>query len=85
MHSYGLREENDSLRWQLDAYRNEVELLKEQGKMQHPEEDSHEHQLNFLQQTMHSMQQVAHFTKQPYTVQIINIVLTALEHLPGPE
>ncbi|KAB5577084.1 hypothetical protein PHYPO_G00205900 [Pangasianodon hypophthalmus] len=59
VHSYGLREENDSLRWQLDAYRNEVELLKkEQGKMQHPEEEpSHEHQLNFLQQTMHSMQQ----------------------------
>ncbi|KTG39395.1 hypothetical protein cypCar_00009188 [Cyprinus carpio] len=29
-----LREENDSLRWQLDAYRNEVELLKkEQGKI----------------------------------------------------
>ncbi|GAA6108191.1 ecto-NOX disulfide-thiol exchanger 1 isoform X1 [Tachysurus ichikawai] len=56
--SYGLREENDSLRWQLDAYRNEVELLKEQGKMQHPdEEQSHEHQLSFLQQTMHSMQQ----------------------------
>lgn len=28
-----LKEENDSLRWQLDAYRNEVELLKqEQGK-----------------------------------------------------
>ncbi|XP_053352871.1 ecto-NOX disulfide-thiol exchanger 1 isoform X2 [Clarias gariepinus] len=59
VHSYGLREENDSLRWQLDAYRNEVELLKkEQGKMQHPEEEhSHEHQLNFLQQSMHSMQQ----------------------------
>ncbi|KAK3543782.1 hypothetical protein QTP70_027199 [Hemibagrus guttatus] len=57
--SYGLREENDSLRWQLDAYRNEVELLKkEQGKLQHPdEENSHEHQLKFLQQTMHSMQQ----------------------------
>ncbi|KAK2850058.1 hypothetical protein Q7C36_008841 [Tachysurus vachellii] len=56
--SYGLREENDSLRWQLDAYRNEVELLKEQGKMQHPdEEQNHEHQLSFLQQTMHSMQQ----------------------------
>lgn len=62
MHSYGLREENDSLRWQLDAYRNEVELLKkEQGKMQHPEEEhNHEHQLNFLQQTMHNMQQVGH-------------------------
>ncbi|XP_066497396.1 ecto-NOX disulfide-thiol exchanger 1 isoform X2 [Hoplias malabaricus] len=54
-----LREENDSLRWQLDAYRNEVELLKkEQGKTHRSEEDhTHEQQLQFLQQTMHSMQQ----------------------------
>uniref|UniRef100_A0A672K3J6 Ecto-NOX disulfide-thiol exchanger 1 n=1 Tax=Sinocyclocheilus grahami TaxID=75366 RepID=A0A672K3J6_SINGR len=54
-----LREENDSLRWQLDAYRNEVELLKkEQGKMYRTEEDhTQEQQLHFLQQTMQNMQQ----------------------------
>uniref|UniRef100_A0A667ZJZ1 Ecto-NOX disulfide-thiol exchanger 1 n=1 Tax=Myripristis murdjan TaxID=586833 RepID=A0A667ZJZ1_9TELE len=38
-----LREENDSLRWQLDAYRNEVELLrKEQSKASRPD-DEHTH------------------------------------------
>ncbi|ROL54915.1 Ecto-NOX disulfide-thiol exchanger 1 [Anabarilius grahami] len=54
-----LREENDSLRWQLDAYRNEVELLKkEQGKAYRTEEDhTQEQQLHFLQQTMQNMQQ----------------------------
>ncbi|XP_023657720.1 ecto-NOX disulfide-thiol exchanger 1 isoform X3 [Paramormyrops kingsleyae] len=54
-----LREENDSLRWQLDAYRNEVELLKqEQGKMQRAEDGSiKEQQLPFLQQSMLGMQQ----------------------------
>ncbi|XP_042281378.1 ecto-NOX disulfide-thiol exchanger 1 [Thunnus maccoyii] len=66
-----LKEENDSLRWQLDAYRNEVELLrKEQSKASRPEDDqthiltnSHTHshspeaQIQLLQQTMHNMQQ----------------------------
>ncbi|XP_041128312.1 ecto-NOX disulfide-thiol exchanger 1-like isoform X3 [Polyodon spathula] len=57
--AYALKEENDSLRWQLDAYRNEVELLKqEQGKVCRTEEDhTKEHQLHFLQQTMQGMQQ----------------------------
>ncbi|KAI1885053.1 hypothetical protein AGOR_G00216220 [Albula goreensis] len=59
--TYALREENDSLRWQLDAYRNEVELLKqEQGKACrcHTEEDhTQEQHQHFLQQTLHSMQQ----------------------------
>eukprot|EP00064_Thunnus_orientalis_P005317 superscaffoldBa00000514_g5331 len=70
-----LKEENDSLRWQLDAYRNEVELLrKEQSKASRPEDDqthiltnSHTHshspeaQIQLLQQTMHNMQQVEWF------------------------
>ena len=30
--AYALKEENDSLRWQLDAYRNEVELLKQESR-----------------------------------------------------
>ncbi|KAJ8351689.1 hypothetical protein SKAU_G00231650 [Synaphobranchus kaupii] len=57
--TYALREENDSLRWQLDAYRNEVELLKqEQGKAYRTEEDhAQEHRQHFLQQTLHSMEQ----------------------------
>uniref|UniRef100_A0A665WBR8 RRM domain-containing protein n=1 Tax=Echeneis naucrates TaxID=173247 RepID=A0A665WBR8_ECHNA len=57
-----LKEENDSLRCQLDAYRNEVELLKqEQGKNQpiRSEEDStHSQQLSFLQQALQGMQKV---------------------------
>ncbi|KAM3866759.1 ecto-NOX disulfide-thiol exchanger 2 isoform 2-T2 [Diretmus argenteus] len=55
-----LREENDSLRCQLDAYRNEVELLKqEQGKNQpirSEEDNTHSQQLSFLQQALQGMQ-----------------------------
>ncbi|KAL4648408.1 ecto-NOX disulfide-thiol exchanger 2-like isoform X2 [Arapaima gigas] len=58
-----LKEENDSLRCQLDAYRNEVELLKqEQGKAasvapQHSEEEAtRRQQLSFLQQALQGMQ-----------------------------
>ncbi|KAM4561873.1 ecto-NOX disulfide-thiol exchanger 1 isoform 2-T4 [Fundulus diaphanus] len=62
-----LKEENDSLRWQLDAYRNEVELLKkEQSRVSRPDDDhahaqAHAHgpeaQIQLLQQSMHNMQQ----------------------------
>ncbi|XP_037832045.1 ecto-NOX disulfide-thiol exchanger 1 isoform X2 [Kryptolebias marmoratus] len=62
-----LKEENDSLRWQLDAYRNEVELLrKEQSRVCRPDDNhtqtnAHAHnpeaQIQLLQQSMHSMQQ----------------------------
>ncbi|MEE6471111.1 hypothetical protein FKM82_009183 [Ascaphus truei] len=57
--AYALKEENDSLRWQLDAYRNEVELLKqEKGHHGWTEESlTRDQQLQFLQQTMQSMQQ----------------------------
>ncbi|XP_072473260.1 ecto-NOX disulfide-thiol exchanger 1 isoform X4 [Notamacropus eugenii] len=57
--AYALKEENDSLRWQLDAYRNEVELLKqEKGQLFRPEENlPKDQQLQFLQQTMQGMQQ----------------------------
>ncbi|XP_061581712.1 ecto-NOX disulfide-thiol exchanger 2 isoform X2 [Cololabis saira] len=55
-----LREENDSLRCQLDGYRNEVELLKqEQGKnqpMRSEEDNTHSQQLSFLQQALQGMQ-----------------------------
>lgn len=58
-----LKEENDSLRCQLDAYRNEVELLKqEQGKNQpirSEEDNTHSQQLSFLQQALQGMQKVA--------------------------
>ncbi|KAG7233439.1 hypothetical protein INR49_006735 [Caranx melampygus] len=63
-----LREENDSLRWQLDSYRSEVELLrKEQSRPGRPDDDAHtqthkhtpspEAQIQLLQQSMLNMQQ----------------------------
>ncbi|XP_040600537.1 ecto-NOX disulfide-thiol exchanger 2 isoform X2 [Mesocricetus auratus] len=53
-----LKEENDSLRWQLDAYRNEVELLKqEQGKAHREDDPNKEEQLKLLQQALQGMQQ----------------------------
>ncbi|XP_069495415.1 ecto-NOX disulfide-thiol exchanger 1 isoform X2 [Ambystoma mexicanum] len=58
--AYALKEENDSLRWQLDAYRNEVELLKqEKGPLGRTEESltASNQKLQLLQQTMQSMYQ----------------------------
>ncbi|XP_060910065.1 ecto-NOX disulfide-thiol exchanger 1 isoform X1 [Labrus mixtus] len=62
-----LREENDSLRWQLDAYRNEVELLRKDTRgagrpdddhtLTHAHTHSPEAQIQLLQQSMHNMQQ----------------------------
>ncbi|XP_060039067.1 ecto-NOX disulfide-thiol exchanger 2 isoform X9 [Erinaceus europaeus] len=53
-----LKEENDSLRWQLDAYRNEVELLKqEQGKTHREDDPNKDQQLKLLQQALQGMQQ----------------------------
>ncbi|XP_046714747.1 ecto-NOX disulfide-thiol exchanger 2 isoform X2 [Silurus meridionalis] len=55
-----LREENDSLRCQLDAYRNEVELLKQEQSKAHPphseEDTTRQQQLSFLQQALQGMQ-----------------------------
>ena len=66
-----LKEENDSLRCQLDAYRNEVELLKrEQGKNQpirSEEDNTHVQQLSFLQQALQGMQKVAHAHTHTHT------------------
>ncbi|XP_069745717.1 ecto-NOX disulfide-thiol exchanger 1 [Narcine bancroftii] len=54
-----LKEENNSLRWQLDAYRNEVELLKHEQEKFYRADESHtkEQQLQFQQQAMQGMQQ----------------------------
>ncbi|XP_029283227.1 ecto-NOX disulfide-thiol exchanger 1-like [Cottoperca gobio] len=60
-----LKEENDSLRWQLDAYRNEVELLRKEPSRGSRQDDEHtpththgaEHQIQLLQQNMQNMQQ----------------------------
>ncbi|KAL4608841.1 ecto-NOX disulfide-thiol exchanger 1-like isoform X1 [Arapaima gigas] len=54
-----LREENDSLRWQLDACRSEVELLRqEQGRAPRGEDErAQEQQLCFLQQSAQGVQQ----------------------------
>ncbi|XP_076356600.1 ecto-NOX disulfide-thiol exchanger 2-like [Tachypleus tridentatus] len=49
-----LKEENDSLRCQLDAYKNEVEVLKADGRQ---DQDSREKQLKMIQQAMQGMQQ----------------------------
>lgn len=61
-----LKEENDSLRWQLDSYKNEVELLRrEQVRTGRPDEEQvlsqargPDVQIQVLQQSLHSMQQV---------------------------
>ena len=53
--SSGLREENDSLRCQLEAYRNEVELLKTESKTG---DDSKDKQVKALQMALQGMQQV---------------------------
>ncbi|XP_058470198.1 ecto-NOX disulfide-thiol exchanger 1 isoform X3 [Solea solea] len=60
-----LREENDSLRWQLDSYRNEVDLLRREQSIvgRHDDEPSltlthsPEVQIQLLQQNMVNMQQ----------------------------
>ncbi|KAM9850868.1 ecto-NOX disulfide-thiol exchanger 1 [Aulostomus maculatus] len=62
-----LREENDSLRWQLDAYRNEVDLLRKEATKAGRQDDGHTHQpphvyapeaqIQLLQQSMLNMQQ----------------------------
>ncbi|KAM8749440.1 ecto-NOX disulfide-thiol exchanger 1 [Acanthopagrus schlegelii] len=58
-----LKEENDSLRWQLDAYRNEVELLRKEQNKSNRADDEHTHthspeaQIQLLQQSMNDMQQ----------------------------
>ncbi|XP_053129459.1 ecto-NOX disulfide-thiol exchanger 2 isoform X2 [Hemicordylus capensis] len=53
-----LKEENDSLRCQLDAYRNEVELLKqEQNQAGRGEASRQGQKLKFLQQALQGMQQ----------------------------
>ncbi len=76
-----LKEENDSLRCQLDAYRNEVELLKqEQGKAQpqRSEEDAtRQQQLSFLQQALQGMQKV------PLTVNTSYRTKSLLSHAEG--
>ncbi|XP_076356617.1 uncharacterized protein LOC143249897 isoform X2 [Tachypleus tridentatus] len=49
-----LKEENDSFCCQLDAYKNEVEVLKADGRQ---DQDSREKQLKMIQQAMQGMQQ----------------------------
>ncbi|XP_067371431.1 ecto-NOX disulfide-thiol exchanger 1 isoform X2 [Channa argus] len=86
-----LREENDSLRWQLDAYRNEVELLrKEQSKCSRPD-DEHTHtqmqmhgpeaQIQLLQQSMHNMQQQLLSLQEKLTSKEAELEQAREEHL----
>jgi hypothetical protein len=50
-----MREENDSLKCQIEAYKNELEMLKAEKVTGITEKDS---QLKILQQAMQGMQQV---------------------------
>ena len=50
-----LKEENDSLKCQLEAYKNEVDLVKQEQKNAMDEKDK---QLRTLQQALQGMQQV---------------------------
>jgi len=50
------QEENDSLRCQLEAYKNEVDLVRSDLKA---ELDQKEKQMKMLQQTLQGMQQVS--------------------------
>ncbi|XP_015263428.1 PREDICTED: ecto-NOX disulfide-thiol exchanger 2 [Gekko japonicus] len=52
-----LKEENDSLRCQLDAYRNEVELLKQEQGKGRDDDLTKDQQLKLLQQALQGMQQ----------------------------
>lgn len=49
-----LQDENDSLRCQLEAYRNEVEVLRAENRQ---EQETRERQLRLLQQALQGMQQ----------------------------
>ena len=59
-----LRDENDSLKCQLEAYKNEVAILKQQNQDENTEElrqnETHkkDEQIRILQQTLKGMQQV---------------------------
>ncbi|KAF4519599.1 hypothetical protein B566_EDAN003766 [Ephemera danica] len=51
---YSLKEENDSLRCQLEAYKNEVDLIRADTKS---DSEQREAQFKLLQQTLHNAQQ----------------------------
>ena len=53
--SHQLKEENDSLKCQLEAYKNEVDLIKHESKNGEDEKDK---QVKALQQALQGMQQV---------------------------
>ena len=59
-----LRDENDSLKCQLEAYKNEVAILKQQNQDENTDElrqnetQKKDEQIRILQQTLKGMQQV---------------------------
>ncbi|TWW80252.1 Ecto-NOX disulfide-thiol exchanger 1 [Takifugu flavidus] len=65
VYEQSLKEENDSLRWQLDSYRNEVELLRKDQVRNSRADDERvlsqtngpDVQIQLLQQSLHSVQQ----------------------------
>uniref|UniRef100_A0A3Q3JL86 RRM domain-containing protein n=1 Tax=Monopterus albus TaxID=43700 RepID=A0A3Q3JL86_MONAL len=85
-----LKEENDSLRWQLDAYRNEVELLRKEQSKAGRADDNHtcaqththspEAQIQLLQQSMHNMQQQLLSLQEKLTSKEAELEQTREEH-----
>lgn len=60
-----MREENDSLKCQIEAYKNEMEMMKAEKVNGLSEKDS---QLKILQQAMQGMQQVGGHTEWGYII-----------------
>lgn len=60
-----MREENDSLKCQIEAYKNEMEMMKAEKVNGLSEKDS---QLKILQQAMQGMQQVGGHTGWGYII-----------------
>ena len=56
--SMRLRYENDSLKCQLEAYKNEVSLLKQEHTDEKAADGQKDKQIKFFQQTLQGMQQV---------------------------
>uniref|UniRef100_A0A3Q3X2N7 RRM domain-containing protein n=1 Tax=Mola mola TaxID=94237 RepID=A0A3Q3X2N7_MOLML len=63
-----LKEENDSLRWQLDAYRNEVEFLRKEQSKSSRADDEHmqTHQLLSLQEQLSSKEEELERAKEEH-------------------
>nr|CAD7432156.1 unnamed protein product [Timema monikensis] len=76
------REENDSLRCQLEAYKNEVDLVRSDLKTDLDQKDK---QLKMLQQTLQGMQQKSGGTLLDYDPGVAGCYLRVAPALTAPE